>query len=176
MKRKRGRPPGKKFPQPKTIIEGMWNADFGKVGVSEAMHVVMGCPYRESPWIEGLPQRRRFFKKWNAEAGQLIGEKIATRDHAFFQDLATAMETLNKNEEPHSIERLMALEHKLNCELSHQPFTFKGLRAYYRRHGKEKMAEDSSKVSKHFRWAKSAKWRKLPYLPAVRKSVQKMPF
>jgi hypothetical protein len=176
MKRKRGRPPGKKFPQPDNIFKGMWNATFGKVGASEAMHVVMGCPYRGSPRIESLPQRRRYFKTWNAKVGQLIGEKIGTGDHAFFRDLAIAIETLNKNEDPHSIERSIALDYRLDCEMSNQPFTLKGLRAEYRRLGKKQIAEDSSKLSKIYRWAKSAKWRKLPYLPAVRRSGEKMPF
>jgi hypothetical protein len=126
MKRKKGRPPGKKFPQPDNITKAMWNAALGKLGASEAMHVVLGCPYRESPLIKSLAQRRRCFKKWNAEAGQLIGEKIGARDHAFFDDLATAIKTLDKNEDPHSIERLMALNYKEGCELSHQPFTQKG--------------------------------------------------
>jgi hypothetical protein len=55
MKRKRGRPPGKKFPQPNNIFKGMWNATFGKLGASEAMHVVMMCPYREVSRIQNVP-------------------------------------------------------------------------------------------------------------------------
>jgi hypothetical protein len=173
MKRKRGRPRGKVFPQPDNLFKGFWNADFGKIGSSVAMEIVMMCPHADSR----RKLRRGVLKKWNSEIGQMVGEKIASRDHAFFDDLATAIETLNKNENPHSIERSIALDYKLRCELSHQPFTLKGLRADYRRRGKEKMAEDSSKLSKIYRWAKSAEWRKLPAIPeAVRTGGKKMPF
>jgi hypothetical protein len=179
MKRKRGRPPGRKFPQPSNVFEGMWNATFGKLGASEAMHVVMMCPYREVGCIEHLPVgklsktkkrtlelRHRQFEKWNSEIGKMVGEKIAAGDYTFFHDLAAAVESLrDKEDAPHSIDRLLALEYKLECEGWGQPFTLRGLRAYYDRRGIGKKNMDSSKLSKMYSWVRSAVPSKLPGLP-----------
>ena len=46
MNRKKGRPPGKVYPQPDNIFEGIWNARWGKIGTSETMQIAMFCPYR----------------------------------------------------------------------------------------------------------------------------------
>jgi hypothetical protein len=161
MKRKRGRPTGKKFPQPNNIFKGMWNAAFGKIGVSEAMHMVIGCPYREG---NSLDRRKR--EGWDSQVGQIVGKKIAAGESAFFHELAAAVESFTRKEdEPHSIERQLALDYKMDCEFCGQPFTLRGLRAFYDRHGKDKEKIDSSKLSKLYSWARDAEWRKLPRVP-----------
>jgi hypothetical protein len=81
MKRKRGRPPGKKFPQPNNIFKGMWNAAFGKIGVSEALHIVMGCPYREG---NSLDHRKRV--GWDSQMGQIVGKKLPPVTPHFFMN------------------------------------------------------------------------------------------
>jgi hypothetical protein len=45
MKRKRGRPKGKLYPQPRTIEEAFDIAISGKLGASEAMALLRDCPY-----------------------------------------------------------------------------------------------------------------------------------
>jgi hypothetical protein len=176
MNRKRGRPRGKVFPQPDNVFKGLWIAGHGQIGASAAMQIVDLCPYQEIRRIEKLPVEkrsvrdkralelyRRYFKKWNPEIGRIVGEKIAAGDYTFFRELATAIESLTNKKHPYSLERLLALEHKLGGDIWGQPFTLRGLRAYYRRRGIKKI--DSSKLSKLYRWAKSAEWRKLPAIP-----------
>jgi hypothetical protein len=176
MKRKRGRPPGRKFPQPDNIFKGLWNADFGKLGTSTAMHIVIMCPYREISRIEKLPPkkrsawdkralalRKRYLKKWNTEMGQMAGKKIAAGDYTSFREFAAAIEILeDKNQQPHSARRSLALEYKADCDAWGVPFTSKGLGDFYRR---RKHKIDSSALSKMYRWAKSALYRKLPAIP-----------
>jgi hypothetical protein len=177
MNRKRGRPRGKVFPQPDNVFKGLWIAKHGQIGASDAMQIVVLCPYQEIRRIEKLPAekrsvrdkqalelRRRYLKKWNSEIGRMVGEKIAAGDYPFFYELATAIESLtNKNDVPYSVERLLALDYKLDCDIWGQTFTLKGLRAHYVLRGKGKI--DSSKLSKLYRWAKSAEWRQLPAIP-----------
>ena len=93
MKRKRGRPRGKVFPQPDSLFKGFWTADFCKMGSSVAMEIVMMCPHAEIRRIQSLPPdklsktdkqslklRRAVLKKWNFIMGQIVGEKIASDD------------------------------------------------------------------------------------------------
>jgi hypothetical protein len=115
MNRKRGRPRGKVFPQPDNVFKGIWTAEHGQIGASAAMQIVVLCPYQEIRRIEKLPAekrsvwdkqalelRRRYLKKWNSEIGRIVGEKIAAGDYPFFQELATAIESLkNKNDVPY---------------------------------------------------------------------------
>jgi len=54
MKRKRGRPRGKKFPQPHTTAEGFDIATYGKIGGTEAMSIIRDCPY---PTINFIAKR-----------------------------------------------------------------------------------------------------------------------
>jgi hypothetical protein len=176
MNRKRGRPRGKVFPQPDNVFKGSWTAEHGQIGASAAMQVVVLCPYQEIRRIEKLPPekrsvldkqalelRRRYLKKWNSEIGQMIGEKIAAGDQAFFRELAAVVESLSdKRRQLHSARRYLALEYKLDCDVWGETFTLKGLRDYYTRH---KHKTDSSTLSKIYRWAKSADWRKLPAIP-----------
>jgi len=175
MKKKRGRPLGKKYPQPDNIFKAMWNVEFGKLGVSAAMHIAIMCPYRDYLVLGGgrtqvvffkKNKERRYREKWNSEIGKMVGEKIAAGDYTFFHDLAAAIETLtDQSAKPHSIQRLLALEHKFDCELCGQPFTLKGLRAFYNRHRKVGTDIDSSQLSRFYRWAKSAQCRMLPVVP-----------
>jgi|SRR2546428_821574 len=179
MKTKRGRPRGSKYPQPDNIFKGMWSAQFGKIGAAAAMHIVIKCPHREIRYLESLPpdmmstkwdkqrlkRTHRDLKNWNPEVGQLIGEKIASGDSAFFHELALAIEAISKGgrSQTHSVRRYLALERKLACDLWGEPFTLKALRDYYALH-KHKI--DSSTLSKIHQWAKSAEgWRKLPDIP-----------
>jgi hypothetical protein len=177
MKRKRGRPPGKKFPQPDNIFKGKWNAALGKLGVSAATHIAMMCPHRvirhmekkppekRSSWDKrGLELRRRYLKKWNAEMGQIVGERIAAGDYTFFHELAAVIETLeDKNRKTHSVSRSLALDYKLGCDTFGAAFTLKGLRNFY---AQRKHKIDSSTLSKMYRWASSAASRKLHAIPA----------
>lgn len=178
MNRKRGRPRGKVFPQPDNVFKGFWIAKHGQIGASDAMQIVVLCPYQEIRRIEKLPAgkrsvrdkqalelRRRYLKKWNSEIGRMVGERIADGDYTFFRELSAAIERLtDESHESYSVERLLALEHKLDCDIWGQTFTLKGLRARYVLRGRGKI--DSSKLSKLYRWAKSAEWRKLPAIPS----------
>jgi hypothetical protein len=154
----------------------MWNAKFGKIGLSPAMHIACMCPYYDTSRIEKLPPEKRsaydrrvlklargYVRKWNPAMGQIVGEKIAAGDYTFFEDLAAATKNLaDKGREHHSIRRYWALEHKLDCETWGAPFTLKGLRRHY---AEREHKIDSSTLSKMYRWARSADWHKLPLLP-----------
>jgi len=183
MNRKRGRRPGKVYPQPDNIFEGIWNAHWGKIGTSEAMLIAMFCPYRlwgprklalwEKEALKGLPrapwskkllkQLGRRLEKWDCEIGPCIGRKIATGDYQFFHQLGAAVEELAKEEpQAHSLNRLFALEYKLLCLTVGQPFTVKGLGNFYGQRGHR---IDSSTLSKMYHWARLAKVRKLRAIP-----------
>lgn len=43
MKKSRGRPRGKKYPQPHTTAEGFDIARYGKIGGTEAMSILRDC-------------------------------------------------------------------------------------------------------------------------------------
>ena len=186
MNTKRGRPKGKKYPQPHNIYEGMWVASFGKLGASQAMRVILFCPFSEIDRIQEIPPKSRtrwdkqilrwdlrYLKKWNREIGTVVGQRIAARDHDFFRQIADALEEVSKeNHLPCDKDRRhLALDHKLDCHIDGKPFNLKGLRDVYRRNG---VKIDSSTLSKLYRWAQSAEWRKIPrtlvplYLESVR--------
>ena len=185
MNKKRGRPPGKVYPQPDNIFEGIWNAQHGKIGISESMHVAKFCPYwatvplklapREKEALKhvervapgdkrSFKQLEQLLKKWDCAIGPVIGRKIAAGDHQFFHELGDSVEQLAKeSHEADSPSRLFALEYKLFCLTWGEPFTLKGLRSYYRKRGHR---IDDSTLSKVHKWARSATLpRKLPAIP-----------
>lgn len=147
MNRTRGRPREKSYPEPNNLIRGDLIADFGKLGASEAMHIVHTCPLRMLHWTEKVPPHPshkqfvetiyRFFEDWASGVGVLIGEKIRCGDIQFFRDLAKATEEISKKDrEPNSLRRSLAIRYKLECELlAREPFTQAGLMRYYKAHG-----------------------------------------
>jgi hypothetical protein len=174
MKRKRGRPKGKKYPQPRNIYEGFWIASFGKLGASPAMLVILVCPYRDLEEIQTIPPRKRtrqnrkilkpesdYIEQWNREIGTVIAQRIVTRDHDFFRQIADLLAELSKEDYMplDKDRRHLALDYKLWCHISGQPFNLKGLRDVYVRQG---VKIDPSTLSKLYRWAESAPWRKVP--------------
>jgi hypothetical protein len=170
MKRKPGRPQGKKFPQPKTTAEGFDIATYGKIGGTEAMSVIRDCPYPTINFINARdPQQRdkvdkRFLKlapkleaSWARRIGPVIGQKIANGDGEFFRQLADAVEKFSEvGGAIESRRRYLAIEHKVACDAQGIPFTRKGLRDYYNRHipGEE---INSSTLSKLLKGAQSAR-------------------
>jgi hypothetical protein len=170
MKRKRGRPQGKKFQQPQTTAEGFDIATYGKVGGTEAMNIIRDCPYPTINFINARdPQQRdkvdkRFLKlapkfeaSWARRIGPIIGQKIANGDSEFFRQLADAVEQFsNVAGQIESPRRYWAISCRFYCEATGVPFTRKALREYYNRHNPgEKI--DSSVLSKQFSWARSVK-------------------
>jgi hypothetical protein len=170
MKRTRGRPKGKKYPQPRTTAEGFDTAISGKVGSTEAMGVIRDCPYPSIKFIEEIdPQRRDIFdnkflrwvpqvaEAWALRIGPIIGQKIASGDGEFFRQLADAVEEFSNTErQVESPRRYLAIACKSDCEAARVPFTRKALRKYYDRHYAGQSI-DSSALSKLFKWAQSAK-------------------
>jgi hypothetical protein len=186
MNRKKGRPPGKVYPEPDNVLKGIWNAKHGKIGISESMHIAMFCPYRamvprklaprekealkdipRAPWSKKhLKQLGRHLKKWDCAIGPVIGRKIATGDHQFFHELGDSVEELAKESHyANSPNKLFALEYKLGCLMFDKPFTLKGLRSYYRQRERGHQIDDST-LSKLHKWARSAKLpHRLPEIP-----------
>ena len=170
MKRKRGRPRGKKFPQPHTTAEGFDIAIYGKIGSTEAMGLIRDCPYpainfmgKIEPKYRGKTDKKffkwapTFTKDWALRIGPIVGQKIASGDAEFFRQLANAVEEFsNAKGAIESRSRYLAIEHKLVCDAHGKPFTRKGLREYYNRHCPGETI-DSSTLSKRFKWAQSAK-------------------
>ena|SRR6516165_2035707 len=170
MKRKRGRPPGKKFRQPQTTAEGFDIATYGKVGGTEAMSVIRDCPYPTINFIKAIdPQHRGKVDKrllkwapklqdtWALRIGPIIGQKIAEGDVEFFRQLADAVEEFSDaSGAVESRRRYLAIQHKLACDAQGIPFTRKGLRDHYNRHipGEE---INSSTLSKLFKGAQSTR-------------------
>jgi len=170
MKRKRGRPPGKKFPLPHTTAEGFDIATYGKIGGTGAMSIIRDCPHPTINFIKGIdpPYRGQTEKKflrmapklearWAFRIGPIVGQKIASGDGEFFRQLANAVEEFSKSGGAiESRSRYLAIEHKLACDAHGKPFTRKGLRDYYNRHCHGETI-DPSTLSKRFKWAQSAK-------------------
>ena len=170
MKRKRGRPRGRKFPEPKTTAEGFDIATYGKIGGTEAMTIIRDCPYPAINFIGGIdPQYRgkvdkkilrwapKLAERWALRICPIIGQKIAAGDGEFFRQLANAVDEFSKPQEPiESRSRYLAIEHKLACDAQGKPFTRKGLRDYYNRRCPRETI-DPSTLSKRFKWAQSAK-------------------
>jgi hypothetical protein len=59
MKRKRGRPKGKSYPEPQTSAEGFDIALYGKLGASEAMSLLRDCPYPTIDFIKKKAPKTR---------------------------------------------------------------------------------------------------------------------
>ena len=59
MKRKRGRPPVKSYPQPHTLREGLEIAAYGKLGASGAMAVLRHCPYSSIDRVQRTAVKNR---------------------------------------------------------------------------------------------------------------------
>jgi hypothetical protein len=168
MKRSKGRPKGKKYPQPRTT-EGFDTAIYGKIGVSEAMGIIRDCPYPTIEFIKKVPPKhrgqgdKRFLKwapkleaSWALRIGPIIGQKIASGHGEFFRQLTNAVEEFSNIRGPiESPRRYLAITCKFFCEATGVRFTQKALRDYYNRHNPgEKI--DSSTLSKQFKWAQSA--------------------
>jgi hypothetical protein len=109
MKRKRGRPRGKTYPEPDTISKALDTAMYGKIGASEAMALLRDSPFPTLDYIKGKPPKKRnavdkeylrrapeFIERWSRRAGQILCDKVALRDVKFFRDLADALEELSK--------------------------------------------------------------------------------
>jgi hypothetical protein len=167
VKRKRGRPAGKKFPEPSTLEEGFDIATFGKIGASRGLKFVRDSPCATIGWIQqkNVQQRSRgeklflerapeFIEKWAARVGPYLCERIATGDAKFFREVAEALEETKEGRPIENIRRYLAMEYRFNCRyIDKKPFTSDGLSKYYRHH---KQIIDSSTLSKIMRWAKSA--------------------
>lgn len=172
MKRKRGRPPGKSYPEPHTSAEGFDIAIYGKLGASEAMSLLRDCPYPTIDFIQKKDPKKRdlldekllrwapkFIEAWLRRVGPILGEKIAAGDSEFFRDLGKAVEKFSKSNRPADkffLRRLLAIECKLHCDATGTPFTCKVLLDHYRRRAPEHKI-DSSTLSKIRRWARPAK-------------------
>lgn len=170
MKRKRGRPPGKKFPLPHTTAEGFDIATYGKVAGTDAMGLIRDCPYPAINFIGEIDPKYRgevdkkflrwapkLAERWALRIGPIVGQKIASGDGDFFRQLANAVEEFsNVGGSIESRSRYLAIEHKLACDAQGKPFTRKGLRDYYNRYCPGETI-DSSTLSKRFKGAQSAK-------------------
>jgi len=170
MKRKRGRPPVKSYPQPHTIADGYDIAIYGKLGASEAMGIIRDCPYPTTKFIRiDCPESRarigtKSFRSalnladgWALRIGPIIGQKIASGDGDFFRSLADLVEKFSQEEEEiMETRRYLAIGYKGTCDRTGVPFTRKGLRDHYDRNYPGQTI-DSSTLSKLFKWAQSAK-------------------
>src|SRR6266567_1057893 len=136
MKRKRGRPKGKSYPEPHATHEGFDIANYGKLGASEAMALLRDCPYPTIDFVQKsdlrsrnrtdrkhLPPRKAFLKMgpklkeiWLRRVGPILGEKIAGGDGEFFRQLGDAVEEFSKSRRPDSFRRLLAIECKVDCD------------------------------------------------------------
>jgi len=166
---KRGRPPEKSFPAPRTVEQGIDTAVYGKIGASEGMAFVRDCPCATIEHIKKKPAKERsraekeflkrapeFTEKWAIRIGSLLGRKIVTGDGQFFRDVASAAEECCKESHPFvSIRRYLAMQYREDCWVSNTPFTSKGLREYYRLNNPGE-AIDSRTLSRMMKWAQSA--------------------
>jgi hypothetical protein len=167
VKGKRGRPVGKKFPEPHTLDQGFDIATFGKIGASQGMAFVRDCPCATIDWIrKKVPGKRSraeklFLKrgpdvieKWAIRIGPYLCEKIAAGDSKFFREVAHALEERREGRTIEDFRRYLAMQYRFNCHyIDNKLFTSKGLLAYYRRHNHK---IDSSTLSKIMRWVLSA--------------------
>jgi hypothetical protein len=170
MKRKRGRPRGRKYPPPQTTAEGFDIATYGKIGGTEAMDLIRDCPYLTSDYIRKKDRKRRdrvdneylrreseFAEKWAHRIGPVLGKHIAAGNGDFFRQLADAVELCSSESWPiESDRRYLAMEYKLLCYVTGISFNRAGLRAHYK-HRNPKDKFDSSTFAKIFKWAQSAK-------------------
>jgi hypothetical protein len=169
VKRKRGRPREKSYPEPHTTSEGFDIALYGKIGGTEAMPLVRDCPYTTIDWIkrkkptkrdraekEYLRRAPEFAEQWAIKIGPLLGKKIVEGNSKFFFELARAVEKYSKDPIPiENLRRYLAIQHRLECYADGTPFTSKSLREYYRVHNPGEII-DSSTLSRTVKWARSA--------------------
>jgi hypothetical protein len=169
MKRKRGRPREKSYPEPDTTSEGFDIAVYGKIGGTEAMAIVRGCPYITVDWIqkkkpvkrdraerEYLKRAPEFAEKWAIKIGSLLGKKIVEGNSKFFFELAQAVEKYSKDPAPiENLRRYLAIQHRWECYVRGVPFTSKSLGEYYSVHNPRDTI-DSSNLSRMAKWARSA--------------------
>jgi len=167
VKGKRGRPLGKKFPEPHTLDEGFDIATFGKTGASRGMAFVRDCPCATIDWIRKKTPKTRsraeklflqrgpeFITKWATRMGPYLCERIAAGDGKFFREVAEALEERREGRTIEDFRRYLALQYRFDCHyIENKPFTSKGLWAYYCRHNHK---IDSSTLSKIIRWVRSA--------------------
>lgn len=105
MKRKRGRPPVKSYPQPQTLREGLEIAAYAKLGSSRVMAILRHCPYwsinrvqktavknRTKEDKELLSRELAYLERWEHEIGVIVGQRIAAGDVEFFHQLGDALE------------------------------------------------------------------------------------
>jgi hypothetical protein len=163
MKRSRGRPKGKKFPQPQTTAEAFAIAIYGKLGTTEAMGILLDCPWPliaagkscsrvDRMLVSSVPKLAA--DAWARRIGPIIAKKIALGDGEFFRQLGSAVEEFSKTEDRvESRRRYLAIECKLSCDNAGLSFTRKRLRDYYNRNNPGDKI-DSSTLSKLFRWSK----------------------
>jgi hypothetical protein len=169
MKRKRGRPSEKSFPEPSTLRRGFDIASFGKVGGSEAMAFVRDCPYATIEHIEKKASKKRsraekeflrrapeFTNNWALRIGPVVGRKILTGDGEFFRQIAAAAEKSCRDAYPiASFRRFVAMQYREDCLLSNTRTSSKGLRDYYRAHCPGETI-DSSTLARMMKWVRSA--------------------
>src|SRR5438552_2523786 len=170
MKKSRGRPKGKKYPQPHTTAEGFDIATYGGTGGTEAMSILRDCPYPAIKFVEDKHPTHRYrhedyfsrlaptlAEAWVRRIGPIIGQKIASGDVEFFRQLANAVEESSKTErEIENPLRYLAIGYKyLFCDLTGIPFTRKGLGNFYRSECPGQTIR-SSTLSKLFKWAQSS--------------------
>ena len=161
MKRGRGRPSGRVFPQQDNWVKGRLVAQYGKIGESDEMVIVAFCPsyiHDDSKFKELMAIR----EKWDREIGSIIRQKIISRDHEFFRRMADAVKAKAEFKGVASPSRSHAVWCRIICRIEHQPFTLSGLRNYYKKCGH---MVDSSTLSKMYHWAKSAEVAKVHRIP-----------
>lgn len=170
MKKRRGRPRGKVFPQQDNLLKGRLVATYGKIGESEEMVIATCCPHSYIHDDEKNKELRQLRETWNCDIGSIIGQKIISRDHEFFRRMADSVEALAKFNGSASPTRSHAVWYKIICHLQHEPFTLMGLRNYYEERGRK---VDSSTLSKIYRWAKSAEVAKVHMIPPALMKAKK---
>src|SRR5437588_12036974 len=128
MKRNRGRPKGKKYPQPDDLLTGLTIATYGKIGASEAMRLILVCLHADFVDIETRPpkrcaregQPRRWMAQvnhWKREVATVVWQRILVCDHEFFRQVAEALEQIFTRDQPQQglSPRFLALLCKWYC-------------------------------------------------------------
>src|SRR6266436_5895509 len=139
MKKKRGRPKGKSYPEPHTTAEGFDIAICGKLGGSEAMALLRDCPYLMIDFLQKRDPKycdivdEKFLKrlrksvpklaeKWLRQIGPILSKKIAAGDSEFFRELGDAVdEFVRESRQIESVRRYLAMEYKLFCSAINAP-------------------------------------------------------
>jgi hypothetical protein len=173
MKRARGRPSGKVFPQSNDHSTALYIAGLGSLGASDGMRFADVCfstalhlLKTKSPSRNDRKRRRwttpRPSRQLSNEIGTVVWQRLLAGDHAFFDQVAKILngfEQLSTKKPALERRRSLALDYKWQCEFMGQPFTERGLADWYKRKGH---SIDSSNLSKTYRWAESAKTHTTP--------------